>query len=162
MGVGQRRSQGMSTTRARQLRRDPTPPERHLWAILHSFRQRGYHFRRQYPIGPYYADFACIHAKLIIEADGDSHASQVAYDRERDAFLRARGFRVLRLWNNEIMGNAEGVYEVIAQALAEVPSLTPTPPQKGEGGPDCENSDPASRISPPAPVTAANVSLPPG
>jgi very-short-patch-repair endonuclease len=128
----------MSTDRARQLRHDPTTPERRLWALLHSFRERGYHFRRQYPIGSYYADFACIHGKLIIEADGETHASQVAYDRERDAFLRSRGFRVLRLWNNEIMDNAEGVYEVIAQALAEVPPLTPTPdpsPSKGGGRP---------------------------
>jgi len=135
VGVGQHRSQSMSTTRARQLRGDPTTPERHLWAILHSFRQRGYHFRRQYPIGSYYADFACIHAELIIEADGETHASQVAYDRERDAFLRARGFRVLRLWNNEIMGNPEGVYDVIAKLLADVPALTPTPdPSPSEGG----------------------------
>jgi very-short-patch-repair endonuclease len=135
VGVGQRRSQSMSTIRARQLRRDPTTPERRLWAILHSFRERGYHFRRQYPIGSYYADFACIHGKLIIEADGETHAHQVEYDRERDAFLRSRGFRVLRLWNNEIMDNAEGVYEVIAQALAHVPSLTPTPdPSPSEGG----------------------------
>jgi very-short-patch-repair endonuclease len=119
----------MSTTRARELRHNPTDPERKLWAILHSFRQSGYHFRRQYPIGAYYADFACIHAKLIIEADGETHASQGNYD------LRSRGFRVLRLWNDEIMGNHEGVYEVIAQALANVPPLTPTPaPSPSTGG----------------------------
>lgn len=85
--------------------------------------------------GPYYADFACIHGRLIIEADGETHASQVEYDHPRDAYLRSRGYRVLRLWNNEIMGNPEGVYHVIAQALATVPPLAPTPvPSPSEGG----------------------------
>ena len=55
----------MTTDRARQLRRDATEPERRLWAILHSLREQGYHFRRQHPIGPYYADFACVRAALV-------------------------------------------------------------------------------------------------
>ncbi|WP_299638699.1 DUF559 domain-containing protein, partial [Devosia sp.] len=128
----------MSIERARQLRREPTTPERKLWALLHSFRQAGYHFRRQYPIGPYYADFACIHAKLIIEADGETHALQVDHDHRRDAYLRSRDYRVLRIWNNEITGNPEGVHQVIAQALAGVLLLPPTPvpsPQEGGGRP---------------------------
>ena len=125
----------MSVERARQLRRDPTIPERKLWALLYPFRHQGYHFRRQYPVGPYYADFACIHAKLIIEADGDTHAFQTEHDQRRDTYLRSRGFRVLRLWNNEITDNPDGVHQVIAQALATVSRLTPTPdPSPSTGG----------------------------
>lgn len=146
MGVNTHRSRGVSIERARELRHNPTDPERKLWALLHHFRQLGYHFRRQYPVGSYYTDFACIHAKLIIEADGDTHAAQVDYDRRRDAYLRSRGFRVLRFWNNEITGNPEGVHQVIAQVLASVPPLTPTPsppPQKGEGDQGAASSAPA-------------------
>jgi very-short-patch-repair endonuclease len=123
------------TTRAQELRQTPTGPEQKLWTILHAFRQRGYHFRRQHRIAPYIVDFACIHGKLIIEADGDSHGYQLEYDRERDAFLMARGYRVLRFWNNDITGNAEGVFQRIEQALASVPPLTPTlDPSPSEGG----------------------------
>jgi very-short-patch-repair endonuclease len=122
-------------TRARQLRQNATGPEQRLWAILHTFRQRGYHFRRQHRIAPYIVDFACIHGKLIIEADGDTHAHQVDCDRERDAFLVSRGFRVLRFWNNDITGNAEGVFDRIEQALVSVPPLTPTlDPSPSTGG----------------------------
>lgn len=121
--------------RVHQLRQNPTGPERRLWAILHAFRQRGYHFRRQHRIAPYIVDFVCIHGKLIIEADGDTHAHQIEYDREREAFLAARGYRVLRFWNNDIVSNAEGVFQRIEQALASVPPLTPTlDPSPSTGG----------------------------
>jgi primosomal protein N' (replication factor Y) len=124
----------MTTDRARQLRRDATEPERRLWAILYSLRQLGHHFRRQHPIGPYYADFACVRAKLVIEADGVTHVEDgdVVYDRQRDDHIRAQGFRVLRFWNNDIMANPDGVYRVIADALS---ALTPTPdPSPSSGG----------------------------
>ena len=124
----------MTTDRARQLRRDATEPERRLWAVLHSLREQGYHFRRQHPIGPYYADFACVRAGLVVEADGVTHMQEgdITYDRRRDDFLRSQGFRVLRFWNNDIRDNPDGVYQAICDALR---ALTPTPdPSPYRGG----------------------------
>src|SRR5690606_16505012 len=79
----------MSTERARQLRLNSSVAERRMWRILHVFRTGGYHFRKQAQIGPYYADIACHHAKLVVELDGDTHGTDAAArrDRRRDAFL---------------------------------------------------------------------------
>ena len=137
MGVHDHRTRVMTTARARELRRLSSPPERKLWQILYEFRQRGYHFRRQHPIGPYYADFACVKAKLVIEADGITHTSEgdIARDAARTTVLNEHGFRVLRFWNNDIMQNPDGVFVAIEQALEAVPGLTPTPvPSPSEGG----------------------------
>ena len=137
MGVRIRRAIDVTIARARQLRRALSPPERRLWAILHGLRQRGYHFRRQHPIGPYYADFAGVKAGLVFEADGVTHTSEgdIAYDLARTEFFAAQGFKVVRIWNNDIMGNPDGVFAEIERALGAVPAPTPTPvPSPSEGG----------------------------
>ncbi|HYG64755.1 MAG TPA: DUF559 domain-containing protein [Thermoanaerobaculia bacterium] len=102
-------------SRARNLRYEMTDAERHLWSKL---RRRFLHhkIRRQAPIGPYIVDFACFGRKLVIEVDGGQHCGSAA-DAVRDEFLRGRGFLVLRFWNHEVLGNIEGVLEVIAAAL---------------------------------------------
>jgi len=125
----------MTTDRARQLRQNPTGPERRLWSILRPFRD-AYHFPPAGQIGPYYADIASFHANLVIEADGVTHTTDddQAYDRRRDAYLRSRGFRILRLWNDDILGNPDGVHQLVAQALTNVPELTPTPVPSPQGG----------------------------
>ncbi|WP_322618619.1 endonuclease domain-containing protein [Deinococcus terrestris] len=105
----------MTKSRARELRRRSTPEERLLWSRLRN-RQLGAVFRRQQPLGFYFADFACLEHKLIVELDGSQHTNS-AYDAVRDADLRARGFRVLRFWNNEVRDNLDGVLERIAGAL---------------------------------------------
>ncbi|QMV03919.1 DUF559 domain-containing protein [Devosia sp. D6-9] len=124
----------MSIERVRELRRDPGEPERVMWQVLHSFRQQGYHFRRQAAIGPYYADFACHHGKLVIEVDGDSHAGAEAYDERRDAYMRARGYQVLRISNHDVVANRDGVFTLVAQLLEGVEPLTPTPVPSPQGG----------------------------
>jgi len=124
----------MGTERAKELRRNPGEPERIMWQVLYTFRQQGYHFRRQAPIGPYYADFVCHHAGLVIEVDGDSHARAEAYDQRRDAFMRERGFDVLRFSNFDVVSNPDGVYDVLAERLKTVPPLTPTPAPSPQGG----------------------------
>lgn len=85
-------------------------------------RNRNFHqlkFRRQYPLDPYIVDFVCLDEKLIIEIDGGHHANQVDYDSARSALLRAKGFRVVRFWNNEVLENIEGVYESLTLTLSQ-------------------------------------------
>ena len=89
-----------------------TDAERRIWSRLRS-RQLGPRFRRQAPIGPYIADFACFDPRLIIEIDGGQHDEQRGYDSRRDGWLKSQGFVVLRFWNNEVLENAEGVLERI-------------------------------------------------
>jgi very-short-patch-repair endonuclease len=79
----------------------------------------GTHFRRQVPIGPYVADFACMAARLIVEVDGSQHGSEAGTqkDAQRTQWLEQEGYRVLRFWNNEVMRNIKGVLEAIHVAL---------------------------------------------
>ncbi len=109
---------GQKRNRARELRRDMTPAERRLWTILQRRQIEGFRFRRQCPVGPYIADFACLEARLLIEVDGGQHMDE-AGDVRRDTFLRREGFRVLRFWNNEVMTNLEGVRALIVSRLAD-------------------------------------------
>ena len=79
------------------------------------------HFRKQVAIGRYVVDFACHHIKLVIEVDGDSHFSEhgMAHDVARDAFVKGRGFTVLRFTNADVMNNPEGVFTVLAKFIEE-------------------------------------------
>ncbi len=102
--------------RARNLRRDMTDAEHLLWRALRSALP-AYHWRKQVPFGPYIADF-CLHgAKLIVEVDGGQHAVVAERDAVRTRFLEAEGYRVLRFWNHEVLGNVEGVIIRVAEAL---------------------------------------------
>ncbi|HEY6257899.1 MAG TPA: endonuclease domain-containing protein [Xanthobacteraceae bacterium] len=98
-----------------------TNAERKLWWHLNRLPNPNAHFRRQATIGQYYADFACHHHRLVIEVDGGGHAEdqQIAADARRTAFLNARGYRVLRFWNNAVFNQIEGVMSTIHQALIE-------------------------------------------
>jgi len=99
------------------MRTEPTDAERKLWALLRIRLLAGNKFRRQVPVGPYIADFLCYEARLIVEADGGQRGTTPYYEK-RDAWLKAQGFRILRLWNNEILSNEEGVAQAILAALA--------------------------------------------
>lgn len=108
---------------ARQMRHEPTDAEHKLWSAVRGRAFGGYKFKRQYPIGPYIADFVCIACKVIIELDGSQHAQRSDYDAERTAYLRSRGFRVLRYWNDEFLRTPDVVLEDIWRALdASTPS----------------------------------------
>jgi very-short-patch-repair endonuclease len=125
---------GSSTIgRARRLRRDTTEAERLLWAGLRND-QLGWRFRRQHPIPPYIVDFACVEARLVVEADGGQNGRVGDHDT-RDEMLRRSGWRVLRFWNNDILENRAGVQQTIAAALG--PRLTESPhpdPPRARGG----------------------------
>jgi very-short-patch-repair endonuclease/DNA modification methylase len=151
---------GKHFERARELRKESSPPEQKLWAVLRgrqmsltptlsvngegdnssvyskpqehtspacggtqggiSPRSRGdkggqIKFRRQHPIGPYIADFYSRDAHLVVEVDGSTHFTEesIAYDKERDAYMRSLGLDVLRFTTTEVMYNIEGVYLAI-------------------------------------------------
>jgi very-short-patch-repair endonuclease len=91
----------------------------------------GLKFRRQQPLGRYIVDFICLEKRLVIEVDGGQHSEQVAYDVERDIWLRDQGFNVLRFWNHDVLKNIDGVIAVIVKTLRNTPSLIL--PRKGEG-----------------------------
>ncbi|KLN54142.1 endonuclease domain-containing protein [Variovorax paradoxus] len=119
--------------RARSLRETPTDAESLLWYHLRDRRLANFKFRRQRPIGPYFADFACLEAKLVVELDGGQHVEAAGYDENRTRFIEAQGYRVLRFWNNEVLTQTDAVRERILQALQE-DNPHPSPlPQAGEG-----------------------------
>ena len=113
-----------SINRARMLRREQTPAETKLWAVVRGSALGGHKVRRQQRLGRYVADFVCQARRLVIEVDGDTHAdeAQVRHDRRRTAFMESEGYRVLRFSNVEVMGNIDGVASVILDALAPSPS----------------------------------------
>ncbi|KKB86612.1 hypothetical protein VW29_01545 [Devosia limi DSM 17137] len=106
---------------ARKLRREQTPAERRFWVVLQPWRETGWHFRRQAPIGPFVVDFVCKREKLVFEIDGDSHysAAGVARDAQRTGFLAGQGYRVVRFSNADVLGNPEGVFAVVVGILGE-------------------------------------------
>jgi very-short-patch-repair endonuclease len=103
--------------RARILRVEATDAERKLWALLRGRRLAGVKFRRQVPIDRYYADFACVEAKVIVELDGGQHHDQADYDAARTETLLACGWSVIRFWNTDVMENADGVADTILAEL---------------------------------------------
>ncbi|MCG5243057.1 endonuclease domain-containing protein [Azospirillum doebereinerae] len=115
---------------ARVMRHIPTDAERKLWSLVRRRQLNGWYFRRQHPIPPYIADFACLEARLIVEADGGQHADS-AYDTARDGWLNTQGWRILRFWNNDVLRHPEGVARMIWEALGPLPA--PPPPAAGEG-----------------------------
>lgn len=118
---------------ARALRRNSTDAERILWSELRAGRLNGVNFRRQVPIENYIADFICYAAKLVIELDGGGHFSDEGEraDARRSAAIEAKGFKVLRFSNLDVMTNRGGVLETIATTVAER-APTPTLPRKRE------------------------------
>jgi very-short-patch-repair endonuclease len=113
----------MSIRRAKELRSRMPDAEVILWSRLRHMHQIGIRFRRQHPIGRFIADFACISQKLVLEVDGGTHCTDAerAYDARREAYLRARGWRILRVTNWEVYHHLNEVMETISR-------LAPPPP----------------------------------
>jgi very-short-patch-repair endonuclease len=107
---------------ARNMRRVPTNAERKLWMQLRQLSPQGSHFRRQVRLGTYIVDFASYAARLVIEVDGGQHAENRS-DAERTKYIEDQGYRVLRFWNNDLLGNIDGVLEVIQTAMSRSPHL---------------------------------------
>ena len=115
--------------RARRLRRDMTEAETVMWRLLREAFP-DWHFRGQVPLRHFIADFASHPAKLVIEVDGGQHATEV--DAPRSAIPREEGYRVIRFWNNDVLGNPDGVWTAIDAALHEL-HPHPTLPHQGGG-----------------------------
>jgi very-short-patch-repair endonuclease len=126
----------LQVARARTLRRDASDAENLPWRHLRDRQVASLKFRRQHELGPYIVDLVCDEARLIVEADGGQHAATIEADARRTAWLEARGYRVLRFWNNEILANPTGVLEVIRRVALErvgdPPPPHPNPLPEGE------------------------------
>jgi len=112
------KSWGLLKPLARSMRQHATGPERLLWLRLRH-RQLGFMFRRQFVIGRFVADFFCPDARLVVEVDGAVHASRSERDAERDAVMQGMGLRVVRVRNEDIFDDPDGVVRAIRSALAE-------------------------------------------
>ena len=93
-----------------------TDAERRLWTHLRASQLEGIKFTRQLPVGDFVVDFACRSARLAIELDGGQHADNHA-DETRTSAIEAHGYRVIRLWNNDVLQNTDGVLTVILEEL---------------------------------------------
>ena len=99
-----------------------TDAERRLWFHVRNRHLAGYRFRRQHPIGPYFADFACLERHLVVELDGGQHVAGYEADGRRTAHLNGRGWRVIRFWDDDVLKHPQRVLETI---LLELNSPSP-------------------------------------
>lgn len=117
---------------ARQLRKDLTPGEIKLWVEVLSKRQmKGYRFLRQRPILNYIADFFCKELKLVIEVDGFSHFYKYEDDLKRDKELNIHGYRVCRVFEEDVMRDTENVIREIESYIGSI-EWDENTPLKGE------------------------------
>jgi very-short-patch-repair endonuclease len=110
-------------SKARELRRHMTEPEKILWSSIRNRKQNGMYFRRQHPYGIYILDFYCFDANLVIEIDGMIHLSRYSYDIERTKYLESSGLRVMRFKNEDIETRLEWVLEEINSYLNNLLSI---------------------------------------
>ncbi|WP_294250650.1 endonuclease domain-containing protein [uncultured Sphingomonas sp.] len=143
-------------THARHMRNNPTDAELALWQALSARKVGGVRFNRQVKVPPYVCDFVARSLKLVVEVDGGQHAVNAAEDARRTRYLEAKGYRVVRFWNNDVLGNLGGVVAEIERVIATmaqarpsrqpVPSdavPSPNPSRKREGSDGAEASQPA-------------------
>ena len=132
--MGEARRESLSThkrttpkvfKRAKELHHNQTEAEAEaeaeakLWSCLRNHQLNSVGFRRQHAIGNYVFDFCAPRRKLIIELDGSQHLEQKEYDTERTEFLKSRGYKVLRFWNNEVLKNLDSVIREIQLTLED-------------------------------------------
>jgi very-short-patch-repair endonuclease len=142
---------------AKNLRSAQTKAEHLLWYYLRAHRLNGLKFKRQVVIGTYIVDFVCESQGIIVEVDGGQHAEQEKYDATRTKYLESQGYRVLRFWNNEVLGHSDSVLDMIwraCKAPANQKGPLPHPLPEGEG------KIWKSVISTPIPAAATHASLP--
>jgi very-short-patch-repair endonuclease len=105
-----------TTARARTLRQADNDAEAAMWSALKAKRLGGYKFVRQFPVGPYFADFLCRQRHLVVEVDGSQHVDSTQ-DRVRDEYMREAGFSVIRFWSADVLRQRNAVADTILAAL---------------------------------------------
>jgi very-short-patch-repair endonuclease len=105
-----------TTARARTLRQADNDAEAAMWSALKAKRLGGYKFVRQFPVGPYFADFLCRQRHLVVEVDGSQHVDSTP-DRVRDEYMREAGFSVIRFWSADVLRQRNAVADTILAAL---------------------------------------------
>jgi very-short-patch-repair endonuclease len=162
-GQEQRKSR-RAIAQAKTLLQRLTGPEAKLWLHLKRLRTIDTHFRKQAPIGPYIADFACLRARLIIEIDGEQHGRHAGRVRDyrRDNFLKSQGFKVLRFWNNEVLQQTEAVLDTIYSELHGAVDALPRSTSKRRdacyGAPSSPSMGEVVRLAGPEGVTILSLS----
>ena len=119
--MARRPANSSRTKRSRELRTRQTKPQSLIWTVLRAKRLAGLKFRRQHPIGPYFADFACVEKRIVIELDGGYHDFQYEKDRQRQRFLDTEGWQVLRFGNDDVLADVEAVAISIARQIGVEP-----------------------------------------
>lgn len=106
-----------ANARAKRLRQEPTHAEKLMWKMLHQLPDA--HFRRQVPIGAFVFDFASHRCKLVIEVDGGIHrlASVQIRDQQKQVFVEAQGYRVIRFTNEDVIGGPDSVFSKVEEAV---------------------------------------------
>jgi very-short-patch-repair endonuclease len=105
-----------TTSRARALRQADNDAEAAMWSELKAKRLGGYKFVRQFPIGPYFADFLCRQQHLGVEVDGSQHVDSMR-DQVRDEYIRSAGYSVIRFWSADVLWQRSAVADTILAAL---------------------------------------------
>jgi very-short-patch-repair endonuclease len=119
------------TRRARELRNNPTPAERAIWHLVSRYRPA---FTRQLVVPPFIIDLACRAARFGVEFDGSQHAEQASADQRRTVYLERKGWRIIRLWNSDVLTNAEGAAQhILSQAAECLGGTHPQPLPSREG-----------------------------
>jgi very-short-patch-repair endonuclease len=121
------------TERARSLRGALTPAELALWTRTRGRQLAGFKFVRQEPINRYYVDFVCRERRLIIELDGGQPSNRRPEDQQRDATLCGLGYRVIRVWNNDVIDDLDGVLQTLLSELRQQPLTPSLSPPAGRG-----------------------------
>jgi very-short-patch-repair endonuclease len=112
-----KRIEKITRDRAISLRHNSTKPEQVLWSLLRGRCLDGLKFRRQHPIEPYIVDFYCADEYLVVELDGESHNESVEYDQRRSECLERLGLIVVRVTNDDVLTNLDGVAEAILRVV---------------------------------------------
>jgi very-short-patch-repair endonuclease len=119
--------------RARELRNNPTLTELAVWHRISRYRPA---FTRQLIVPPFIIDLACRQARLGVEFDGSQHmqAAQIEADERRTRYLERQGWRILRMWNSDVLANPDGaVLHILARAAERLGGTHPQPLPSREG-----------------------------
>ncbi len=138
LSLAQHKNERRDIHRAKALRKEAPLAERILWEALRvTAKAYSLSFRRQHPLHPYVADFACLRARLVIEVDGPSHDVRLSQDKRRDEYLSKEGWDIMRFSNQEVRENLENVVLMIVNRAKDrirfITYPSPNPSRKGRG-----------------------------